>query len=180
MEDLLKEFCYCPKCGSPRFSTIDIRAKKCSDCGFVYYKNAAAAVAAIYFNEKGELLMTRRAFNPACGKLDLPGGFVEFEETAECALQREIKEELGVNIVNSKYLFSAPNRYIFSDYTVFTLDLFYLVTFDSDEFRPHDDVASVEFVDLKTLDINEVGLNSIKTAVLKVMELKSVVQPKPE
>lgn len=165
MEDVLKEFNYCPRCGSANFNRIDYRAKKCSDCDLVYYKNASAAVAAFCFDEKGRLLMTRRAFDPAKGKLDLPGGFVELDETAEDALKREIKEELGVNIAASKYLFSFPNRYYFSDVMVFTLDLFFLVELDSYDLHPDDDVSSVEFVDLNLLDISSVGLKSIVRAL---------------
>ena len=171
MEDLLRELVYCPKCGSKHFNKIELRAKKCDDCGFIYYKNAAAAVAAFCVNDKGELLMTRRAFNPSKGMLDLPGGFVDFEETAEEALALEIREELGVDIISSKYLFSFPNKYSFSEMTVCTLDLFFLVTLDSFNLSPGDDVCDALFVDVNTLSIDAIGLDSIKKAVSRFKDI---------
>lgn len=42
----LEPFKYCPRCGSPHFAIDTDRSKRCADCGFVYYSNAASAVAA--------------------------------------------------------------------------------------------------------------------------------------
>ena len=87
----------------------------CEDCKFQYYINNSAAVACLIFNSQGEVLLTRRAIDPNKGMLDLPGGFVEPLETAEEAVIREIKEELGLQITKMTYLVSFPNLYPFSD-----------------------------------------------------------------
>ena len=86
----------------------------CSSCGFVFYINAAAAVATFIRNEAGELLVCRRAKEPAKGTLDLAGGFVDENETAEEAVSREIAEELQAKITHAEYLFSLPNSYEYS------------------------------------------------------------------
>lgn len=55
--------------------------------------------AAIIFNEKNELLIAQRkpeSHNPL--KWEFPGGCLEENETPECCLAREIKEELDINI----------------------------------------------------------------------------------
>jgi len=57
-------------------------------------------VGAAIFNSKGELFITKRgkeAKNER-GKWEIPCGSVEFGETFEQAIKREIREELGIEI----------------------------------------------------------------------------------
>ena len=117
MKHPLERFEYCPRCGSHNFAINGVRSRHCSKCGLTYYANASASTAAIITNSKGEILLTTRAFEPAKDKLDLPGGFVDMNETAEEALIRELKEELNIEVTNPIYLFSLPNEYNFSDIT---------------------------------------------------------------
>ena len=63
-------FRYCPKCGSASFVENNEKSKRCTDCGFVYYFNASSATVAFIMNEKDELLVCRRAKEPAKGTLD--------------------------------------------------------------------------------------------------------------
>jgi catechol 2,3-dioxygenase len=57
-------------------------------------------VGALIFNDEGKLLMAKRG--PAArnerGKWEIPGGAIEFGETLEQGLKREIKEELNITI----------------------------------------------------------------------------------
>ena len=169
MKHPLVAFKYCPLCGSHNFNIHGERSRHCSDCGFTYYANASASTAAIITNSKGEILLTTRAFEPAKGKLDLPGGFVDMNETAEEALIRELKEELNIEINNHTYLFSLPNEYNFSGITVHTLDMFFKVEVDDNiQIKTDDDVASAQFYDLKDVNIENIGLNSIKKVINKL------------
>ena len=168
MNHPLKILCYCPRCGSKQFEINGERSRHCSNCDLTYYTNASASTAAFITNSKGEVLLTTRAFNPAKGMLDLPGGFVDLNETAEEAIIREIKEELNIDIKNPQYLFSLPNEYEFSGITVHTLDLFFLVKIDDNiAITADDDVVSAQFFDLKHVNIEHIGLKSIKTAIEK-------------
>ena len=99
MNHPLKAFEFCPRCGSKPFNINDERSRHCTNCNLTYYANASASTAAIITNSKGEVLLTTRAFNPAKGMLDLPGGFVDMNETAEEAIIRELKEELNIKPV---------------------------------------------------------------------------------
>ena len=154
---------YCPSCGSKHFAIDTDRSRCCSDCGFTLYSNAAAAVAAIITDAKGRILLTTRAFDPAKGKLDLPGGFVDHNETAEQALRREIQEELGVEITDISYLSSESNIYPFGGLEVHTLDLFFTAHIAPNAtLTPNDDVRSAQFYKLSNVIINEIGLPSIR------------------
>ena len=93
MEHPLAQFLYCPECGSSHFEVNNEKSKKCADCGFVYYFNPSAATVALILNEKNELLVCRRAKEPAKGTLDLPGGFIDMNETGEEGVAREVLEE---------------------------------------------------------------------------------------
>ena len=169
MNHPLKSFEYCPRCGSKHFNINGERSRHCTNCNLIYYANASASPAAIITNSKGEVLLATRAFDPAKGKLDLPGGFVDMNETAEEAIIREIKEELNLDVQNPQYLFSLPNEYNFSGITVHTLDLFFKVKIDDNAIiTSADDVASAQFYDLNNVNIEDIGLNSIKKAIEKL------------
>ncbi len=55
---------------------------------------------ALIFNDQGQMLLMQRAKGAANepGFWAKPGGAIEFEETAEQAIKREIKEELNIDI----------------------------------------------------------------------------------
>ena len=86
MEHPLSQFRYCPKCGSEHFDIHNEKSKQCKDCGFVYYFNPSSASVALILNKQNELLVCRRAKEPAKGTLDLPGGFIDMAETGEALL----------------------------------------------------------------------------------------------
>jgi mutator protein MutT len=162
---------FCPRCGSAHFPATGSRSFQCTDCSFNYYVNAAAAVAVLLFNEKGELLFTRRAIEPHRGKLDLPGGFIDPMETGEQAAIREIQEELGIEIHSLKYLCSYPNEYVFSEYSVFTLDLAFLAKTDSlDRMTAMDDISSFEFYNLHDVDLDELPSISMKNIIKELIQ----------
>ena len=56
------------------------------------------AVAAVITNNKNECLLLLRNKSPDAGCWSIPGGAVEFSETLESALQRELAEELDIQI----------------------------------------------------------------------------------
>ena len=90
MEHPFSQFKYCPKCGSVHFEINNEKSKRCADCEFVYYFNPSAATVALIMNERNELLVCRRAKDPAKGTLDLPGGFIDMAETGEEGVSREV------------------------------------------------------------------------------------------
>ena len=128
--------------------------------------NPSAAVAAFILNDKGELLVCRRAKEPAKGTFDLPGGFTDNDETAEEAIAREVMEETGTRVVTANYLFSLPNLYLYSGLTIPTMDLFFeCTTEDLGLLKAADDVESCLFIPVTNLQPDEFGLASIKKAI---------------
>jgi len=159
----LANFKYCPICGSKHFVDNDARSKRCLDCGFTFYLNAASAVAALIVNDKDELLLCQRKFEPYKGTLDLPGGFVEFDETAEEAVAREVKEEVGGEVISAQYFGTLPNTYPYSDLLVHTLDMTFVCKLkDYNHLKPADDASELMFVPLDEVDPSLVSLVSIR------------------
>lgn len=154
---------YCPRCGGKHFEPFGDKANKCKDCDFVFYFNAATAVAVIIRNKDGKVLLTRRAYNPGKGMLDLPGGFVDPLESAESAVDREIAEELDLEITSKKYLGSFPNTYLYGGIVYFTTDLVFECSVKNLEtIVAKDDVTSCDFYDITEEIIQQVSATSIK------------------
>lgn len=83
--------------------------KPCPKCG--RYNNRPIAIdAVIVKNEK--LVLIKRGADPFKGYWGLPGGHVDWDETIEDAVIREVKEEVGVTVTHLKLLgvYSSPTR----------------------------------------------------------------------
>ena len=170
MSHVLDKFKFCPVCGSPNFEINNIKSKKCKDCGFSYYLNPSSATVAFILNEKDELLVVRRKNEPAKGTLDLPGGFVDMDETGEEGVAREVKEETGLDAIEVSYQFSIPNLYLYSGFMVHTLDMFYTVKVkDLSHVEAMDDAEESYWIPLSELHPEEFGLGSIKQVVTKFL-----------
>ncbi len=172
IEHPLSQFAYCPKCGSGHFEVHNDKSKRCADCGFVYYFNSASATVALILNHRNELLVCRRAKDPAKGTLDLPGGFIDMHETGEEGVRREVKEETGMTVTDAKYLFSLPNVYVYSGFPVHTLDMFFICQVaDAQHFKAMDDAEELFFLPLKEIRAEDFGLNSIRKGVKLFIDL---------
>lgn len=53
---------------------------------------------ALIVNDKGETLLLKRKHGTDAGRWSKPGGTVEFGETIQDAIKREVREEVGVEI----------------------------------------------------------------------------------
>ncbi|SFI43125.1 NUDIX hydrolase [Halpernia frigidisoli] len=155
----MEQLKFCPKCGKETLIWNNISKLSCSNCDFVMYQNVAAAVA-VLIKHKESYLFTRRNKEPKKDFLDLSGGFTDPEESGEETCQRELKEELNldVNIKLLQYLGSLPNTYLYKNINYNTLDLFYLYEIDDvNEFT----LETEEISDIVWLSKDEIKLDDL-------------------
>jgi ADP-ribose pyrophosphatase YjhB (NUDIX family) len=161
-------FRFCPRCGGEYLSIHEQCAIRCGRCGFLFFFNTCTAVGGFVFHQD-QLILCVRAKEPARGKLDLPGGFVNFDETVEDALRREIAEELNIETTNYRYLSSAPNDYLYGGVLYKITDLFFVC--DAPQIvtlRAADDVADFRLVSPYDVAPEELAFNSTRLALVKL------------
>lgn len=67
---------------------------------------------AVIVDELQHLLITQRPFHVAHGGCwEFPGGKLEVDESPECALIREVREEVGLEVVQHQYLGTIKHQY---------------------------------------------------------------------
>lgn len=89
---------YCPVCGtSLETAEIENRTRKiCLSCSWIHYENPLPVTVAYTENLSGDLLVVRRAHQPAYNEWALPGGFLEAGETPQEGCLRELLEETSL------------------------------------------------------------------------------------
>ena len=171
--EIASQFRHCPRCGTGALERHSEKSVRCPACDFLLFFNTATAVVALITDQDGCLLVTRRAHNPAQGTLDLPGGFVDAHETAEGALEREIREEINLEITGLGYLFSVPNIYDYAGIRYHTVDMAFKCSIrDLSVLRPGDEVAEIIFLRPEKLDPEEFGLKSMREIIARFIGMR--------
>lgn len=84
----------------------------CDCCG--RYNARHITCTAMVINELQQVLMTKRARDPQAGWWCMPGGYVDWDETVEECVVRELQEEVGLTVQPSQCqllgVFSDPKR----------------------------------------------------------------------
>ena len=122
---ILSPFKFCPRCASPKITSHLEHGIQCKACDLIYFHNTAAGVAAIIEIED-KILLLKRSNDPKKGFLDFPGGFVDYHESFDMALVREIREELNIEICDVRYFGSWHNEYQYKDVAYFAADAYFL------------------------------------------------------
>ncbi|QQS50464.1 MAG: NUDIX domain-containing protein [Bacteroidota bacterium] len=161
-----KAFSYCPICQSNKLEFDQIKKYTCTACGWEFYQNTAAAVACIV-EKNGKVLVVERNREPGKGMFDFPGGFVDPDETAEEAALRELKEELGIEPENLRYLGSAPNHYVYKGIEYTTCDLFFVCELKQPNLSLDiSEIASVHWLSAEDLDGEKFAFESMRKALV--------------
>lgn len=116
----LELFAHCPRCGKALADrAIDggegppAQRRACNEaCGYVQWNNPTPAVGALIEHE-GEIVLARGTGWPE-GAFALVTGYLEALEDPKACVAREVKEELGLDVVEShligNYLFERKNE----------------------------------------------------------------------
>lgn len=95
---------YCGCCGVMMEWHPTMLAKICSGCNRTFFPRISPAIIVAIVNDD-KLLLAR---GPQYNFYSLIAGFVEPGETLEEGLRREIREEVGLEVMNIKYFASQP------------------------------------------------------------------------
>ncbi len=169
-------FKYCPKCGAAALKVVGLKLLRCAACGFELYLNPAAAVAGVIFDEQRRMVVLVRGKEPGKGNWDLPGGFVDPGETAEDALRREVREEIGLEVTALRYLGSWPNVYEYMGVRYRTLDVgFACEVKDASLAQPRDaEIADVLFLTPNEIDLGRFAFRSVATIAGQYLDRRQV------
>ena len=98
---------FCSHCGTPTVRHAQGEfAQVCPACGHSAYPRVNPCV--IVAITKGQQILLARAHRFSIPMFSLIAGFVEVGETLEQAVAREVKEEVGLDITNIRYVSSQP------------------------------------------------------------------------
>ncbi|NLQ18064.1 NAD(+) diphosphatase [Marinomonas sp. M1K-6] len=98
---------FCGRCGTPMEGKhAKEHAKMCSSCNLRHYPRISPCI--IVSIRKGEQILLARGPQAPKGRYSNLAGFVEAGETLEQAVAREVREEVGIEITNIRYVSSQP------------------------------------------------------------------------
>jgi NAD+ diphosphatase len=97
---------FCGRCGAPTNDHMQERAKLCPACGLMNHPRVSPAIIVAVVRDQRLLLAHAQRF-PA-KFYSVLAGFAEPGETLEECVQREIAEEVGVQVKNIRYFGSQP------------------------------------------------------------------------
>lgn len=114
------------------------------------YNNRGVSVDALVIH-KGKILLIKRGVEPDKGKWGSPGGYVGWDESAEEAVVRELKEETGLTAKTVSFLTvrSSPNRHPKQVITIA-----YRIEVGSENIKSGDDAIDIGWFPLTNLPAN--------------------------
>jgi NAD+ diphosphatase len=93
---------HCPRCGEPTQRIENEWGKRCGRCRYEHYPHLHPCV--IVLVRDGDRVLLARKAGWAPGRYALVAGFVDNGESLECCVQREVREEVGVEVDDIQYV----------------------------------------------------------------------------
>ncbi|HYB41450.1 MAG TPA: NAD(+) diphosphatase [Candidatus Methylomirabilis sp.] len=93
---------HCPRCGEGMARLEGEWGKRCPSCRYEHYPHLHPAV--IVLVKDGDRCLLARKAGWAPGRYALVAGFVDNGESLEAAVAREVKEEVGVDVTDIRYI----------------------------------------------------------------------------
>jgi ADP-ribose pyrophosphatase YjhB (NUDIX family) len=139
----------CPRCRTDLRG--DASRLECGSCGFVVYAASKPTASALCVDERGRVLLVRRAVEPYVGAWDAPGGFLDEGEHPVDGLRRELREETGLDVEPEEFLGVWVDRYGGDSTAQATLNLYWRARVVAGEPRAADDVAELRWFERDAL-----------------------------
>ena len=138
----------------------------CSECDLHFYINPKPVNAIILENEKNEILFVIRKIEPKQGMLDLPGGFVDVDETFEESMKREVKEEINIDLQSVSYVTSFSDEYEHGGLSARTICALFHEELPSDtEIVPGDDAAGYQWIKKFEIPFERLAFEGMREAL---------------
>ena len=161
---LLKTYKYCPFCAELMQKSGETRLT-CQSCGKNQFIIPNACTSIIITNRENQILLAKRKIKPQKDFWDLPGGFMQPNETAEESAIRESKEELGIDVKKLEYVGSAHDTYLYQGTEIPTLSIVFATQVTDEKLTPQDDVSMVQFFDPKDIPFENIAFDSMKETI---------------
>ena len=137
---------FCPRCGGrlvPREVEPGRFVPVCTVCGRYHFRNAKPC-AGILLVRGAQVLLARRLRDPHQGELDIPGGFMDAEESPDACAIREAKEETGLDVRLVDLLGFYMDTYEFQGEVSNILNIYYVAEAEGEP-QPGDDASALEW-----------------------------------
>lgn len=145
----------------------------CPACKYTQYENAKPGVELLLYKD-GKFLISQRGIEPRKGSFDMPGGFVELEESLEQALFREAGEELGIeseDISKPVYLWSFNNTYPFGPEVYHCVVSVFFAELTSEKvLEAHDDVANLRWITAQEAETIDWSSPAYKESIIRAKQ----------
>ena len=172
-------YLFCPRC-SKRITKKSESLYICNSCDFHLYENPRPTNGLIAENEKSEILLVKRKDDPKKGYWDVPGGFVDPEESLEESFVREIKEELGVEPKNLSYFMSTPDRYLYKGVNYYTLCFLFTGKVNTRKITVNDEITEVNFFPKDKIPYERIAFKGVKIGLKKYLSSLDESKSSPE
>lgn len=145
----------CARCGRPVSRRPATRTRPrtiaCPRCRYLLYDYPRAAAGVVVV--KGDtVLLLRRAHAPRIGYLDVPGGFLEADESIATCARRELREETGLEVGRLEPLGFHWDTYALRGFGKFpSMNWYFVARWRAGEPVASDDAASAEWVPIAEL-----------------------------
>jgi ADP-ribose pyrophosphatase YjhB (NUDIX family) len=143
----------------------------CGACGFIAYVNPRLVVTTLPVTDAGELVLLRRAIEPAYGTWAQPGGFLEADETAIQGAVRETLEETGLHVAPTSIvgLYSQPHSAV--------VVVAYEATIVGGEARATDEALEVAAFTADAIPWPSIGLDTTRWALRDWVATRGIEPP---
>jgi NAD+ diphosphatase len=111
---------YCSQCGKPAGTRNEEGAQICRYCGYLSYPRISPAVIVAVLKEDKILLAHNHRFPK--NRYSVIAGYVEMGESLEACVNREIREETGIEVKNIRYFGSQSWPFTSSLMVAFTAE----------------------------------------------------------